>query len=230
MTVGGVLNEAFDLYKRFFKQFFLVAAAVFVLLDLLTAIAADANSDQASVGGAFWSVVSIVVGIVGSLWVQGALIATVADVRDGRADDAIETTYGRVRPFLVTLFVAGILAGVGIAVGLIALVVPGLFLLTRWSVVTPVVVLEKLGAMDALRRSWELVRGNGWTVFGVVVVTLLLALLAHGVFAAVFLFLPDFLRNWIGGLIANSIVTPFIALAWTTMYFHLRGDPEPATP
>jgi hypothetical protein len=223
MTVGGVLGEAYDLYKRFFKQFFLVAAAVFILLDLLTAIAADANGDQASAGGAFWTIVSLVVGIVGSLWVQGALTATVADIRDGRADDDIETTYKRVRPFLGTLFVAGILAGLGIALGFVALIVPGLFLAARWSLVTPVVVLEKLGATDALRRSWELVRGHTWTVLGVVLVTLLLALVAHGVFAAVFLFLPNFLRNWIGGVIANSIVTPFVALAWTTMYFHLRG-------
>ena len=223
MTVGGVLGEAYDLYRRFFKQFFLVAAAVFVLLDLLTAIAADANGDQASAGGAFWTIVSLVVGIVGSLWVQGALTATVADVRDGRADDDIETTYKRVRPVLGTLFVAGILAGLGIALGFVALIVPGLFLAARWSLVTPVVVLEKLGATDALRRSWELVRGQTWTVLGVVLLTLLLALVAHGVFAAVFLFLPNFLRNWIGGVIANSIVTPFVALAWTTMYFHLRG-------
>jgi uncharacterized protein YqhQ len=68
------------------------------------------------------------------------------------------------------------------------------------------------------------VRGNGWTVFGVILVTLVLALIAQLVFVSLFAFLPDFLQNWIGGLVANSLVTPFVALAWTLMYFHLRGQ------
>lgn len=224
MTVGGVLSEALELYRRFFARFFLTAAAVFVVLNLLSAIAADARVDADDAVAAFWSLIGLLAALVGSLWVQGALTATVADVRDGRADEGIEAVYRRVRPTLVPLLVAGLLAGIGIALGLLALIVPGLFLLTRWVLVTPVVVLERLGATDALRRSWQLVRGNGWTVFGVILVTLVLALIAQLVFVSLFAFLPDFLQNWIGGLVANSLVTPFVALAWTLMYFHLRGQ------
>jgi hypothetical protein len=197
---------------------------VFVVLNLLSAIAADARVDADDAVAAFWSLIGLLAALVGSLWVQGALTATVADVRDGRADEGIEAVYRRVRPTLVPLLVAGLLAGIGIALGLLALIVPGLFLLTRWVLVTPVVVLERLGATDALRRSWQLVRGNGWTVFGVILVTLVLALIAQLVFVSLFAFLPDFLQNWIGGLVANSLVTPFVALAWTLMYFHLRGQ------
>jgi hypothetical protein len=224
VTVGGVLSEALELYRRFFARFFLTAAAVFVVLNLLSAIAADARVDADDAVAAFWSLIGLLAALVGSLWVQGALTATDADVRDGRADEGIEAVYRRVRPTLVPLLVAGLLAGIGIALGLLALIVPGLFLLTRWVLVTPVVVLERLGATDALRRSWQLVRGNGWTVFGVILVTLVLALIAQLVFVSLFAFLPDFLQNWIGGLVANSLVTPFVALAWTLMYFHLRGQ------
>lgn len=227
MTVGGILSEAFELYRRFFGRFFLTAAAVFVVLNLFTAIVADLQDDGTSLVAVIWSLVSLVVTLIGSLWLQGALTATVADVRDGRADDDIETTFRRVRPALWPLFVAGILAGVGIALGLLALIVPGLFLLTRWVLVTPVVVLEQRSPTDALRRSWQLVRGHGWTVFAVIVVTILLSIVAQTFALVLFVFLPDFFREWLGGLVANSLVTPFIALAWTLMYFRLRGDPEP---
>ncbi|HWH05691.1 MAG TPA: glycerophosphoryl diester phosphodiesterase membrane domain-containing protein [Gaiellaceae bacterium] len=232
MTVGGVLGEAIDLYQRFFTRFFLTAAAVFVVLNLFTAIAADAQSTANEGFAAFWTLVSLVVMLIGSLWLQGALTATVADVRDGRADDDIGVTFQRVRPYLGTLFVAGILAGVGIAAGFLLLVLPGLFLLTRWIVVTPVVVLEGKSATDALRRSWQLVRGHGLTVFGVLLLTLLAAMLAQVIFVALFSFLPTFLQNWFGGLVANSLAAPFLALAWTLMYFHLRGDDDvlPAPP
>ena len=222
MTVGGILSQAFALYQRFFTRFFLTAAAVFLVLSLLAAIAADARAEADDAVAGFWSLIGLLASLVGSLWVQGALTATVADVRDGRADEGIEATYRRVRPALVPLLVAGLLAGVGIALGLLLLIVPGLFLLTRWVLVTPVVVLEQRRATDALRRSWDLVKGSGWTVFGVIVVTVLLALLGQLLFISVFAFLPAFFQNWVGGVVANSLITPFLALAWTLMYFHLR--------
>ncbi len=227
MTVGGVLREAFALYQRFFGRFFLTAAAVFVVLNLLTAIAADVSSDAQDAVAAFWALLSFVALLIGSLWLQGTLTATVADVRDGRADDTIEATFKRVRPYLGTLFLAGLLAGIGVALGLVALIVPGLFLLTRWIVVTPAIVLEGLGPTDALRRSWGLVRGNGWTVFGVILVTIILAAIAQTLFTTLFLFLPDFFQTWLGGLVANSLVVPFVVLSWTLVYFHLRGDGVP---
>jgi hypothetical protein len=227
MTVGGVLSEAIELYRRFFTRFFLTAAAVFVVLNLFTAIVADVNDGGTNAVGAVWSLVSLVVVIVGSLWLQGALTATVADVRDGRADDDIETTFKRVRPSLGPLFVAGLLTGLGIALGFLALIVPGFILLTRWILVTPAVVLERRSATDAMRRSWHLVRGHGWKVFAVILITMLVSAIGQSIAIAVFAFLPDFLQTWIGGLVANSLVAPFVALAWTVMYFRLRGDPEP---
>jgi glycerophosphoryl diester phosphodiesterase family protein len=225
MTIGGVLSEAFALYQRFFGRFFLTAAAVFVVLNLLAAIAADVSSDSRDAVAALWTLASVVALLIGSLWLQGALTATVADVRGGHADATIEATFKRVRPFLGTLFVAGLLAGVGIALGLLALIIPGLFLLTRWIVVTPAIVLEGLGATDSLRRSWALVRGNGWTVFGIILLTVLLAVVAQTLFVTLFLFLPDFFRTWLGGLVANSLVAPFVVLSWTLIYFQLRDRP-----
>lgn len=227
MTVGGVLSEALDLYQRFFTRFFVTAAAVFVVVDLFTAIASDVQGDDLDGVAVFWTLVSFAVTIVGSLWVQGALIKTVADVRDGRADDDVEAVYRSVRPFLLPLFLAGLLAGIGVALGFVLLIAPGLFLLARWSVVTPAIVLEGRSAVEALGRSWELVRGKTWTALGVVVVTLLVAAVANGVIVGLLFFLPGFVQNWLGGLIANSLTTPFVALSWTVMYFHLRREGAP---
>ena len=47
---------------------------------------------------------------------------------------------------------------------------PGLIALTVWSVAAPVVVLERPPGLKAMRRSRELVAGNGWPVFGVIFV------------------------------------------------------------
>ena len=54
------------------------------------------------------------------------------------------------------------------------LIVPGLFLLTIWAVTAPAIVVERRGAIEAFGRSHELVRGEGWTVFGAIVVAFLI--------------------------------------------------------
>ena len=47
---------------------------------------------------------------------------------------------------------------------------------------------------------------------------------------SIFSFLSPFLRYWIGGTVANAIVDPFLAVALTLMYFHLRESPATAVP
>ena len=173
---------------------------------------------------------TVVIGFVGTFWLQGALVYAVDDVRDGRIDSTVGQVFDRVKPHLVTLIVAGFLAGVGILLGLILFIVPGLILLTWWCLMVPVIVLEGKKIGEAFSRSRELVRGHGWTVFGVVIVTALLTGIASGIIQSLFSFLGSFLRYWLGGAIASAIVGPFFAIALTLMYFTLRDLKEPTAP
>ena len=227
MDIGSVLSEAWGLYKRFLWQFFLTAFVVFAILDLLSALA-DAAAGDSFLAGLFWSLIAATVGIVGYFWVQGALVEVVRDVRDGRADRTIGEIYQAVSPRLPALIVAGILAGLGIAVGLILLIVPGLFLLTIWSMLVVVIVIEGKSAGEAFGRSREVVRGHGWEVFGLIIVTFVIVAVASGVIRLLFAPLPDFLDTWIGSLVAHSLTIPFAAAALTTAYFQLTAPaPEP---
>ena len=230
MTVGGVLGEAWKLYTRFFTRFFVVAAIVYLVVNLLNAILGSLIGSSASVA-ALVALITFVVSLVGTFWLQGALVYAVDDVRDGRVDSSIGEVFERVRPHLGTLILAGIVAGFGIAIGLVLLIVPGLVLLTWWCLIVPVIVLEGKQAGEAFTRSRELVRGHGWTVFGIVVITALASGIALGVIQSIFSFLGAFLRYWIGGAIASAIVGPFLAVALTVTYFELRqSSGEAAAP
>jgi ABC-type multidrug transport system fused ATPase/permease subunit len=230
MPIGAVLGDAWELYKKFLWQFFLTAFAVFVVLDLLSALAAAAAGD--SVGaGLLWGLVALAIGVIGYFWVQGALVELVRDVRDGRADRSVGDTFRAVQPRLPALIVAGLLAGLGIAVGLLLLIVPGLFLLTIWSMIIPVIVFEGRSAGESFGRSREIVRGNGWSVFGLIIIVFLLIGVASAIIRLVFAPLPDFLDTWIGSLIAHSLTVPFAAAALATAYFRLtatEAEPAPA--
>ncbi len=226
MDIGDVLSEAWSLYRRFLWQFFLTALIVFAVLDLLSALAAAASGDGIA-AGLFWGLIAAVISVVGYFWVQGALVELVQDVRDGRADRTIAETYTVVRPRLPALIVAGVLAAIGIGIGLLLLIVPGLFLLTIWSMLVPVIVLEGRSAGESFTRSREVVRGNGWNVFGLIFITVLLVLIASAVIRLVFSPLPEFLDSWLGSLVAHSLTIPFVAAALTTAYFRLTA-PAPA--
>jgi hypothetical protein len=228
VTVGSVLGEAWRLYTKFFTRFFVIALIVFLIVNLVGALLGAILGTGAGVAPLV-ALVATVVSLVGTFWMQGALVYAVDDVRDGRIDSSIGDLFERVRPYLWTLIGAGILAGLGIALGLVLLIVPGLILLTWWCLIVPVIVLERKHVGESFSRSRELVRGHGWTVFGIVILSLLGSAIASGIIQSIFSFLGPFLRYWLGGSIANAIVDPFLAVALTLTYFHLRESPAAET-
>lgn len=233
MSVGDVLSEAWGLYTRFFWRLVGTAALVYVVIDLVSALFYSAGRGGSAGSVAFFGLLSLIVTLVGSFLVQGALVLAVQDVRDGKVDSTIGELYSRVAPRLPALIAAGVLAAIGIGVGLILLIAPGLFLLTRWCLIVPAIVLEKKGAGDSFGRSNELVKGASWPVLAVILITGIVAAVAGRFVGAIFAsFFTTFLGIWLGGVIAHSIAVPFVAAAWTLMYFKRAeaGTPAPATP
>ena len=219
--VGDILNGAFDLYKRHWQHLIGIALAFYLVASSITLVLTILFGRWGVLGGA-------VVLLIGVFWLTGALVEAVSDIRDGRGDLTVSETFSRVWPRVWPLLGASILAGLGIAVGIALLIVPGLILLTWWALIPPAIVLEKRGVFESFGRSRELVRGNAWSVFGVLIITYLLTSVISGVIRAIFTPLPDYLGSYIADVIGGSIVAPFSALAITLMYFRLVGTP--ATP
>ncbi len=217
----GVLGEAWALYKAHWRHLlsisFVVYAGVAALSVLLTAVLSWLGS-----------IIAAVVTVVALFWVQGALVKAVEDIRDGRVDLSLGETFQRVRPQLASIAVASILAGVAIVIGLFLLLVPGLILITWWILIVPVIVLEGSSAGDAFGRSRELVRGYGWNVFGVLLLTLLLLLVFGLVLGIVLSPVAGWLRSFVSNIVAGTLTAPFIALTWTLLYYRLRAAHEQA--
>jgi hypothetical protein len=220
-VVSDILNAAFELYQKHWRHLMSVALTYFLIVPAITLALTIAFGRVGAAVGAF-------VALVGNFWLVGALVESVADIRDGRADLTLTETFQRVGPRVLPLLGASILAGLGIALGLLLLIVPGLILLTWWSMITAVIVLERKGVFESFGRSRELVRGNGWSVFGLLVITYLLVVVVSGIVGAIFAWLPAYASNYFGSVIGGTLTAPFAALAITLMYFRLRGgESEP---
>jgi len=228
VSIGTVLDEAWTLFTRFFLQFLAIAAIVFATLNLLFALLVSAITSNDDGAAVMLAIVGFAAAIVGTTWLQGAFVYAVQDARDGSFDSSTREVFARVSGSLGTLLIAGLLAGFGIAVGLVLLIVPGLFLMTIWSVIAPVIVVERRRALESFARSRQLVRGYGWTVFAVVIIAGLLSWIASRLLQGAFSSLPEFVEILVGNTIAQAVVAPFTAIALAVTYFRLReahGDP-----
>jgi hypothetical protein len=129
-----------------------------------------------------------------------------------------------ITPVLAKLIWVSLVAAIGVAGGLLLLIVPGLILLTIWSVAQPVVVVERKGVFESLGRSAELVRGNGLRVFLFLLVLGLLALLAS-TFALLisFPFGTGVAGTAVGSFLLAIAVNPLTAVGPAALYNCLMG-------
>jgi len=104
------------------------------------------------------------------------------------------------------------------------LVIPGLWLMTRWSLFAPVIVSELLGPLEALRRSNELVRGHFELVFLTAALAVVLEeAIAHaGTLGGLALTGSETWGQWIGGSVATVLILPVASFATALAYGHLR--------
>jgi hypothetical protein len=132
------------------------------------------------------------------------------------------------------LFLAVLLAAVGIAAGLLLLIVPGVYLAVRWFFVPQAVVLDGARGLQALSRSGEIVDGFWWRTFGLVIMVNLAALLPGIVLAAPFTAIASSsdraVWSMIGTMLAETVTTPFVALFSTFLYYDLRARRAGALP
>ncbi|MGD0687217.1 MAG: hypothetical protein ABSA03_19120, partial [Streptosporangiaceae bacterium] len=120
---------------------------------------------------------------------------------------------------------ASILAGIAITIGFILVIVPGLYLITIWAVIVPVIVIERSGALASFGRSRQLVRGHGWQVFGTLVLVFVILLVVDLVLGLIFVALPLLLRNGLSTVVSGTVIAPFLALVVTLIYYRLAGAP-----
>jgi len=208
------------MYKAHWRHLIPIAFVVYVLISLFALL-------LVVLLGWFGAFLGALIALAGVFWIQGALVIAIDDVRDGRVDLSIRETLNRVLPRLNTLTLAGLLAAVGITIGFLLLIVPGLILITLWLLIVPAIMLENRSVFESFGRSRQLVSGHGWSVFGVIVLTVLILIAVNiglGIVQAAF----D--SRWLDLLLdiaSQTVTAPFLALAWTITYYELRAIKEP---
>jgi hypothetical protein len=224
--LSGVLGEAWGLYRRYAAHFLTIAFALY----LVTAVIVGVLTQFAGIGG---QVAGEIIDLIAAFLVQAAMVKAVQDVRDGRVDLSVGETVSAAVPYIAPVALASILAGIGIAIGFAVLIVPGLILLTFWSLVVPVIVVGQSRAMEAFGKSWRTVSGYAWQAFSTYVLVFLIWVAFNIALGAALLVLPTGLRTFVATVVAGTLVAPFWALVITLVYYRLsaaHAGQAPAAP
>ena len=129
-----------------------------------------------------------------------------------------------VRPVLARLIWVTLVTAVCFFLGLLAFFIPGLIIITIWSVAGQSIVVERKGVFESLGRSYELVQGNAWRVFFYLLILGLLTLLLLGLTLLVAAPLGEGpIASVIASFLGNLLSTPVAAIGTAVLYNQLTG-------
>jgi hypothetical protein len=164
-AMGDALSYGWNAYWKNIGPM-LVIAVVVVLIQI--AFSAVASSIDATVPRVLVQIIGNLVGLLITLgWLRVALGIT-NGVKPELADVFKAEGYG-------VFLLASILFYIGVVIGLILLIIPGIIVIATFGFYGFVIAErgEGVAVLESLQRSAELTRGHRWTLFGMAIVLFL---------------------------------------------------------
>jgi hypothetical protein len=215
---GHVFRETFSVYRDNFGPLLASALIVFGVVGIVFALLVE--SDRVG-----FQVLAIPLEFAASALYTGVVVKLVQDVRDGRRASTVRDLFSAAAPAAPSLVAFAVLYGLGVAFGFLLLVVPGLILLTIWSLGPAALVAERIGPLEAFGRSRYLVRDDAWSVFLVIFVAGAIAVAAGLALEALATAIDGGVAAaYVGAVLASALAAPIAALAVAIMYFELGGE------
>jgi membrane-anchored glycerophosphoryl diester phosphodiesterase (GDPDase) len=232
LTVGGLIRTTLTVWWRNGLRFAGLSLLLLVPIFVVGVVAGIAIPIAIRRGalppGARWPFF-----VFGAVLVVGVLLFTVIQTgaltygtvqhlseRPVRFGAMLAAGFRRAMPLVAT----GVLAYLAILVGLVLLVIPGIIVACALSAALPSVVVERIGPIQALQRSWALTRDHRFTIFAA---WLVLGLVLFG--ANVILQVGTKLLGPIAGLILLPVqlfIASIPVLLPAVAYYELRVEKE----
>ena len=220
MEIADLLDAAIRLYRHNFLPILEIVALVYGPLTviqvifswLIFSLVSGAGGEEVPWGAFLGLIPLILVGL--AAWTvllplgEGALAVAVSEIYLGRQISPLNA-YRRIWPLWWRLLLTMILVSLATVAGGVFCLVPGLVLWTWFIAATPIVVIERLWGPQALSRSYNLVTGHGWRVFGT---WFLLSLMVFVVLFALVLPADLLVQRWLlqtHPLLAQTLVQAF---------------------
>lgn len=216
-SASEIVDAAFQIYRQEPLTFILITALAYtpwLLLRLFVAGAVGAVSGIGLAVGAFGS-------WIGAALMSTALVAMASKLYLGQDPD-LGVTVREVLPRVHRVMIAALLKYALLAIGFLFFFVGALYVLARYFAVTPAIVLERTGPLEAFGRSSSLSTGKKRHILN----TLLLAGLIYIVIAIAASIPFGFFHSQVVNTVASATVTvvvyPLVGIAEMLIYYDAR--------
>jgi hypothetical protein len=227
--IGDLLGDAIRIYFRNFWTVFAIGLAVVVPVQLI--VSGIGLEELTSGYRETDDTAEMIVPTIVSYFVVAPLIAAAAihllrGLADGEKPHAGRSIQAGLDIF-APMFLAVVLAGLGIAIGLMLLIVPGIYVAVRLYFVPQAVVIDNARSTEALRGSWRFTGGFWFRTFGVIILANVVAFLPASLVVLPLQALAESADRQaiaLGGMIlTESLTAPFVALVSTLLFFDIRA-------
>ena len=240
LSLGELLDQTFQLYRRHFLLFVGIAAVPGLLVLLFQVLQSVIRTSLGAGLGAIGitvllSVLSLVVQLAAMAASQGATVWAVSELHLNRPA-SLHSAFAGVRGRIGRLVHVILSVGIRVLLGLI-LIVPGILWALDYSLAIPAALLEDLKAGAALKRSAVLTRGDRGRIFLLYVLFFVLELIfitVLGAFLGVSILshggatpgTGTLVAMMLGGWLVESLTGPVLTIGISLLYYDERVRKE----
>jgi hypothetical protein len=247
MSVGDVLDGAFKLLRANARTILTIVAAISLPLQVVSSFAlrrsfspgllnilgdptvAEAAADQSvDDGQLIVQLATVGLALLATPFIAGAVSRVVAASYLGRSMGPAEALKGTVRRF-GALLVAFVVVHLLELVGLLACGVGAIAVMGLCTMVAPAIIVEDLGPIAGVKRSWRLGRKRFWGVVGISVLAGIISSTLGNILGTA----PQLVALFLGGdwawvliaiaaVAASMVSAPVVSIVATLLYFDAR--------
>ncbi len=230
MQLSEILDMGFRLLRNHFALLIGIAAVIYVPMGIFQTWieswveTSAASASEFDLGLFALSVLAFAItySIVAPL-VSAAITYALGELYLGRPV-TLGAAFRASLPRLLPLVGTSLLASLAILTGLLLFVIPGLYLMLAFTLLTQVIVLEDVAGMTALGRSRELLRGNMLRAVGIVVVFFITTAVLSVSIGLAFALVPAL--DAVGSALAQALAFAYYSAVLVVFYFEIRARKE----
>lgn len=239
LSTSELLDRTFHVYRNNFLLFVGIMAVpqlIVLVLQLMRAVTLTGRPVER------FDPLAIVAGVCSYIAIQISAAATVMAVSNIHLDRpvSIGVAFSSARSSMFRVALITLAIGIAAGIGLIFLIIPGIYLWLMWSLAIPITVLEGGGLNSSTTRSKVLTRGSRWRIFVIYVLFIVLAIIVGMIFQTPLGILAVSLGRGnaqaaialitavsaVGNFISTSLVGPLATIALTLIYYDQRVRKE----
>ncbi len=246
LGLGEVVSRTFDLYRRNFAKYFLVYLVVDAIMGVVATFAYSYFVLPALPQGATqqqildWfpgyigtlaqllAVIGLVGIVLGTIALGGTIRMASEEIENRPVELGSSVRFAASK--LLWMWALGLVVGIIVFMGVLALIIPGIILLMMFVLTFPVLLIENVGVVGSLGRSRELVSHRWLKTLGLLIIMGIIVGVAAAIVSQV-----SSPFGWASSLISNilgAFYQPLIPVSITLYYYSnlARIAPSPTGP